>query len=260
VPAREQYVNTIARVNAGVLEPLSNVQVTVKLAGTETNATIYQARTGAAQGPSPSAGAVGTNPFTTGASGAVAFWADQGEYDIEIHDLNAPARIADVELGWTSSPAFLVGTIALRPTAGQLGRYYFATDQGLIYFDTGSAWVSKTFRIGHTFAMPGEIRVPSGDSDHAPTFFVPVASGQSVKLVGIRHMIRAGTQVTYKVQKNGADLPAAWLGLTADTTPETIDPSDVALADLDRLGIVVTAVTGTPRDLSVTLILEHAIA
>lgn len=34
------------------------------------------------------------------------------------------------------------GTMANRPTAGSAGRYYYATDTGLTWFDTGAAWVS----------------------------------------------------------------------------------------------------------------------
>lgn len=34
------------------------------------------------------------------------------------------------------------GTLAARPAAGIRGRYYFATDNGIIYRDTGAAWTS----------------------------------------------------------------------------------------------------------------------
>lgn len=34
------------------------------------------------------------------------------------------------------------GTLAARPAAGKARRIYFATDNGLLYYDTGSAWVA----------------------------------------------------------------------------------------------------------------------
>jgi hypothetical protein len=34
------------------------------------------------------------------------------------------------------------GTLAARPAAGTRGRYYFATDNGILYRDTGVAWVT----------------------------------------------------------------------------------------------------------------------
>src|SRR3954465_5281572 len=37
---------------------------------------------------------------------------------------------------------FATGTNAARPAAGTVGRFYFATDTGQLYFDTGAAWVA----------------------------------------------------------------------------------------------------------------------
>lgn len=105
--ARDVYNNVIGRRDplTGNFEPLNNVQITVEdVNDGNATATIYQARTGASQGPSPNAGATGTNPFTTGVSGAIEFWAESGEYDLQVHDLEVPARVADVTLGFSASP------------------------------------------------------------------------------------------------------------------------------------------------------------
>lgn len=40
------------------------------------------------------------------------------------------------------------GTLAARPAAGIRGRYYFATDNGFLYRDTGTAWVNLTDLVG----------------------------------------------------------------------------------------------------------------
>lgn len=37
------------------------------------------------------------------------------------------------------------GTLALRPAASVLGRHYYATDEGCLYYDTGSAWVEEAW-------------------------------------------------------------------------------------------------------------------
>lgn len=68
-------------------------------------ATIYQRSTGVAQGPSPEAGATGTNPFTTGSTGSVQFWAENDKYDIFVHDLDSPARLGDRLIPWEASPS-----------------------------------------------------------------------------------------------------------------------------------------------------------
>lgn len=94
---RTQYTDPVTRltVAAGVnvLEPLQNVQVTVfkvKEDGTREAALppLYAARTG---GALFAAG----NPFVTPAGGQMNFWLDNGDYDLDFHDLNLPARIGD---------------------------------------------------------------------------------------------------------------------------------------------------------------------
>lgn len=68
-------------------------------------AVIYQRETGVAEGPSPEAGATGTNPFITGDSGSVQFWAENAPYDLFIHDLNSPVRTDDRLIPWEASPS-----------------------------------------------------------------------------------------------------------------------------------------------------------
>lgn len=112
------------------------------------------------------------------------------------------------------------------------------------------------FQIGHTWLVTGPIAVPSGDLAFIPPFYVPVKSSQSTKLVRARYKINSGTSVTAKLQKNGVDI-SGYTGISVTTTTAETDAADVALADNDVIALVVTAVSGSPYNLSFTVVLEH---
>lgn len=117
-----------------------------------------------------------------------------------------------------------------------------------------AAWVQW---IGHTFTVAGEILVPVGDLDFINPLFVPVKSGRTVKLAKCKYKINAGTSVTCKLQINGSDA-TGFTAISVTTTAAETDPADITLADGDRLALVVTAVAGSPKNLSFTVVLEHA--
>jgi hypothetical protein len=110
--ARDYYESTIALPDAtasGTVKALAGVRVSVVPRGASdvvnSVVPIFQADVGVAQGPDPKSGATGTNPFTTGTSGSVRFWADgPTEYDLVFEDTIVPARVAD-RFGWNSVPA-----------------------------------------------------------------------------------------------------------------------------------------------------------
>lgn len=160
--SRDFYESTIGSPTGdGTFKTLSGVRISVFNRGTTDLVSIFQRETGVAAGPSPEAGANpgDVNPFTTGTSGSVQFWAAApGRYDIKIEDLTAPARISTRTIQWNAkltdnipATAFDVsvgallgeisGTLAARPAAGILGRRYFATDNNVEYMDTGTGWV-----------------------------------------------------------------------------------------------------------------------
>lgn len=148
--ARDVFSETITFVDpaTGALKPLNNAQITVKLAGTEVNATIYAAR-------DPNNATQVANPFTTGATGLVEFWAPQGEYEVRVHDLNAPARIADKTIGWGSMPA----------AAGALASTSLAADAGLTLGVLGAAILRQVTQIGQVidwWRPAATVPLPSG--------------------------------------------------------------------------------------------------
>lgn len=102
---------TLAISGSDAFEPLDGIEVTYFIGGTYnsgtdtgTSATIYQAATGASQGPVPEAGASGgPNPFVTGSSGLAETYLEPSPtgYDIRIKDTVGPARITTrVIEGW----------------------------------------------------------------------------------------------------------------------------------------------------------------
>jgi hypothetical protein len=117
--------------------------------------------------------------------------------------------------------------------------------------------------ISHTWAIGGEVKVASGDTD----FIIPMtvrdrytSSGYNttVKIVSVIASINSGTNVTWKLQKNGSDLTGYGTSgspLTATATPATTE-STQTLADKDELAPVVVAISSTPKNMSITAFLE----
>jgi hypothetical protein len=144
-----------------------------------------------------------------------------------------------VELRCTNTAAVTVGTTAV--TFGRLTRK------------------TISFNVPMNFIVAGEIKVPEEQTNAIPPAFVSLLSGQTAKLVECRAIIGSGTKVTFKLTKNGTEI-TGFTGLTAKTTAEGVTPTAVAVADHDLLAIVVTAVEGTPKNLTVELVLEQTVA
>jgi len=133
--------------------------------------------------------------------------------------------------------------------------------------DQGDTGVSTlTYRIPHTWAIPGEIAVPSGDTDFIVPFFVKLPAGQTASLAIARYVINSGTSVTCKLQVNGVDV-TGFTGISVTTTPADTDPTDdsgfdpgdVALANNDKVALVVTAVSGTPTNMTFTIFIDWTV-
>jgi hypothetical protein len=126
---------------------------------------------------------------------------------------------------------------------------------------TGLQWASaaKTIRIPHTWHVPGDVKVAVGDTDYILPFFIPEPAGQqTVTIVGARHRINSGTSVTAKLTLDGVDV-TGFTGISVTTTTATTDPTDVVVADGQALALVVTAIAGTPKNMTFTVWLEYVI-
>lgn len=137
-------------------------------------------------------------------------------------------------------------------TGGKVYKMLLATTR--YWLDKVRTGINK--RIPHTWTIPGEIKVASGNTDFICPIPIPVVSETLVRLVGVRYFINSGTSVTFKLQKNGSDI-TGFTGLSATTTATSTTPTAVSLADLDKIAVVVTAVSGTPYCLTVALLVEY---
>jgi hypothetical protein len=81
---------------------------------------------------------------------------------------------------------FLHGTAASRPAAALTGRWYLATDTGVLAYDTGSAWLTVAGA-----APPGATAVvdtlPASPSDGAEVFFQSAAMATDGIMWHLRH-------------------------------------------------------------------------
>jgi hypothetical protein len=111
-----------------------------------------------------------------------------------------------------------------------------------------AGWV-PAFRQGHTWALGGLLTAGL----NVPQIFVPKTAGQAATLVAARALLGSGTSIGAQLQRNGSNLGSL---ITVTTTAATTAFSQ-ALADMDTLDLVLSAATGSPTDLSFTLVLEH---
>lgn len=115
---------------------------------------------------------------------------------------------------------------------------------------------TSTVRLPHTWHVPGEVKVASGDTDYILPFsinFLPA----TVRVVHVEYGLNSGSSATVMLRRrntgNGiTDIFNSAIGpgiSGAAITPFTLNNSD-------RLEIVVTAVSGTPRNLWYTVTLD----
>lgn len=123
------------------------------------------------------------------------------------------------------------------------------------YLDVNTPIASST-AVPHTWVVPGDVAVPSGDANVVPPMIVTIPIGKTAKLLSVRYGITGGTSATFKLSKNGVDV-TGYTGISATTTYAETDATDVTLANGDRLQPIVTAVSGSPKNLSVSIMIEY---
>lgn len=135
----------------------------------------------------------------------------------------------------------------------QIGGQFHELPEGDVLSGLSAGQVS--FRLPHTFAVSGTL---AADQVIVP-FRVPVPEGQSATLVGVRHSIQDGTGITVAVARNGTAV-GGLDAIEVTTAPGTASPTEPeSLADGDALSIALAAPSGTPRDLSLTLLIDYTV-
>lgn len=163
--------------------------------------------------------------------------------DVVNADVNGSAAIAESKLNLATDAVAGTGSRRTLGTGAQQAA------------PGNDARFTKTFRTSHTFAIKGEITA----ADTVPSFYVPEASGQASSIISVSHKIRSGTSVTWTLLRNGSAAHATYTGGVADSTGPNTLTQTVALTDGDEIELDITAVSATPTDLTVTVIVEHVI-
>lgn len=115
-----------------------------------------------------------------------------------------------------------------------------------------------TRRFGHTYVIPGEIKVPAGDVDYIAPFYLSAPSNQVITLKSARYRINSGTSATCKLTKNDVDV-TGFTGISITTSSGVTTPAAVPLADGDLLALVVTAVSGTPKNMTFSIFVDYEV-
>ena len=155
---------------------------------------------------------------------------------------------------------------AAKTASGLLqGEPYLITDENRLavgtannnYIEMPKKGDQTAFRTSHTWTISGAVAVASGDTDYICPFFISVPTGQTAKIVGARYRINSDTSVTVKLTKNGSDI-SGYTSLSVTTGNSSVS-GEITLADNDMIGLIVTAVSGTPKNLSFSLYVEYTI-
>ncbi len=113
----------------------------------------------------------------------------------------------------------------------------------------------------HPFVVSGNIVTNPGSTDANGNYLGPFyisLGNETSNIVKVRYSIGGGTSVTFKLQKNGVDL-TGFTGMSATTTVGSVTPTAQPVIENDAITLVVTAVSGSPVNLSATLVQESTI-
>jgi hypothetical protein len=127
---------------------------------------------------------------------------------------------------------------------------------------------THTFRTTQSFAIQGNIITSDPTTGLAiPSFFVSKTTNQTTNLVKIIYKIASGTSVQFWINQNGTQISPVPSGnplspnyLTATTTKQfsTLNLPKL-MTDEDEISLYIYGISGTPKNLSVTLVFEHVV-
>ena len=126
----------------------------------------------------------------------------------------------------------------------------------------GTAAKKKRIIVPYTWAITGTLGAGSFAAGVVVrSTYTGAAYTTTAKIASASYQIQSGTNVTWKLQKNGADL-AGW-GTSASpltaTTTVALNESLQTLSDQDTLRPVLVGFSGTPTNFNLTVHLEYTI-
>lgn len=212
---------SVLGVGGSGLYPAAGAQVNVYQHGTKTPVSVFAAEAGAT---------TLTQPLTVASTGAIPGWVTSG------------TRV-DLEISYGG----LIKTVAAEPieagAAGGGGGITQAEAEALFFKTTNipDAWVIAGEVT--VLTLPGPVLVPAADEE--------------LHLVRLDYKIRTGTNVKFKLQKNGVDI-TGFTGLEATKTAAHVTPTAVAVTTGDEITCVIESVSATPTGFSADLTVGHA--
>lgn len=135
------------------------------------------------------------------------------------------------------------GTLAARPAFGVRGRYYFATDNGILYRDTGSAWVSVPSTLGGV--TPGAVADAGAEgssasaarADHVHALHPQTARKDQAQTFTAAQTINGGTTATDRLNL-GADVTLYRFLADVLRTEDRLEAADGFVEDLTDHGTI----------------------
>lgn len=110
---------------------------------------------------------------------------------------------------------------------------------------------SSSLRVPHTFTLMDAV-----DARTFPGFFISLPTGQTARLVSCRYVISGGTSVAAKLTRNGADV-TGFTGISVTSTAASTTPTPVMLSDNDYITLVTDSPSGSPVNLSLSVMVEY---
>lgn len=197
-----------------------------------------------------------TGAFTTAARDALVgaeVWLGRVIFNSTTNSLNLYTAtgwidVPSVAAAFTAAGQLLVGsgagafsTLALG-AAKRLLRVN-AAGNGLEYIAFPDVPMDREWTIG------GDVAVAAGDTNFVVPMELPAPVAGWQRWISLaRHRINAGTSATVKLQAGGVDV-TGFTAISVTQTRTTTNPADVQLADDVDLSLVVTAITGGPKNL-----------
>jgi hypothetical protein len=138
------------------------------------------------------------------------------------------------------------------------GLQYYRMNAGATAPEWATLITQAVFYETHTWAISGAIAVPSGETNYINAMFIEPGTAETITVVKVDAVIHAGTSATFKMQKNGADM-SGLTGISATTSAAGTTPTPLSVTTGDQVAPVVTAVTGSPTNLTVSVVLKHVV-